>query len=685
MVIRWLATEVRIFAYFKNLPLTAAFLGMGLGFVWAKHKYDFYKLSSICFLYLCLLLCFALVLNLTFLTFVDPLKFLLFGFAPRSHELHGLAQSLKTVAIMLGIFVLTSAAFIGPGQEMGKRFEKLEPLKAYSINILGGLIGTILFSLLSFWNASPGIWLISAGSLFFSIKRSVWSVLIIVLGLAYSFWLGPYIASCTYGNDYVCTRWSPYYRIDVSGYRPTDGPARGQPVGFTIYANYDGLQSVVDATPKSLARFPESFQKDCLAYQTELFQLVKKKPASQVLVLGSGAGMDVAAALRQGVAHVYAVEIDPVIAEIGRTIHPEKPYLSDRVTLYVTDARTYLRNCRKKYDAVVFAYLDSHAAFGCLSSLRMDNYVFTQEALNDAVKVLKPDGQIAIGCVLMTEWLYERHARALQQATNMVPIGERAAVASKTNTASLFAGPGIAQLSRENTNGLKPLQTTGSVTVATDDWPFLFLEKKEIPTLYVWPIILILSVSLLPVSSQFAGGARQASNWLMFFMGAGFMLLEVRSMAEMSLLFGSTWLTNSAIIGGVMLMILFANLLASRLSRTHIPWLALGLLLSIVFTLIIPPRLLSFSLPAVNIIAGSCCCLLPMFIAALLFALFFRDNKTPSQALAFNLIGGVLGVFCEYLSMWLGIGALGYLAIGIYALALSIDALRQQEKPMTAA
>ena len=31
IVIRWLSSEVRIFAYLKNLPLIASFLGLGLG------------------------------------------------------------------------------------------------------------------------------------------------------------------------------------------------------------------------------------------------------------------------------------------------------------------------------------------------------------------------------------------------------------------------------------------------------------------------------------------------------------------------------------------------------------------------------------------------------------------------------------------------------------------------------
>ena len=41
-----------------------------------------------------------------------------------------------------------------------------------------------------------------------------------------------------------------------------------------------------------------------------------------VLILGAGSGTDVAAALRHGVEHVDAVEIDPVIIRLGRAGTP---------------------------------------------------------------------------------------------------------------------------------------------------------------------------------------------------------------------------------------------------------------------------------------------------------------------------------------------------------------------------
>jgi len=37
-VVRWIAGEVRLFSYFKNLTLLAAFLGLGMGFGVARRR-----------------------------------------------------------------------------------------------------------------------------------------------------------------------------------------------------------------------------------------------------------------------------------------------------------------------------------------------------------------------------------------------------------------------------------------------------------------------------------------------------------------------------------------------------------------------------------------------------------------------------------------------------------------------
>jgi protein-L-isoaspartate O-methyltransferase len=97
-----------------------------------------------------------------------------------------------------------------------------------------------------------------------------------------------------------------------------------------------------------------------------------------VLILGAGSGTDVAAALRHGVAHVDAVEIDPAIIRLGRRWHPDRPYFDPRVTVINDDARHYLRTTDKKYDLVVFALIDSLTLQSSFSG--SGRYMFTEES-----------------------------------------------------------------------------------------------------------------------------------------------------------------------------------------------------------------------------------------------------------------------------------------------------------------
>lgn len=669
MIIRWLATEVRIFAYFKNIPLMSAFLGMGLGFLWADKKKDLFDFSITCFLYLSGFLSLALVLGLTFLTFVDPLKYMFFGY-PTAFGI----STVKTMLVMLGIFLLSVAVFVGLGQRMGRLFGEMPPLKAYSINIVGGLIGSLLFSGLSFLCTGPGIWLITAGLLLLIMKRKPLYVAIIAFGIFYSAWLGHYVAEKMF-IGYVKTIWSPYYRIDITGFRPEAGGLKGQIVGYQIYVNYDSFQSELDATPAMLAKVAPEHHDFFLNDHAGPFRVLKDPAKSRVLVLGCGAGADISAGLRAGVGRIDGVEIDGAIADLGRTLTPGFPYRDPRVHIYVTDARTFLRNSRDQYDLIIFACLDSHAAFSSLSSLRMDNYVFTRESLAQAAKLLKPDGVMAVAAVIMNDWIFDRHAKELYAAINEKPLAFGSSTPSKWDYATLIAGADLKNRRPGWESTLGPARTynlASSVPMATDDWPFLFLPTVGIPSEYILPILALLGISILPVSMQFARGVTQPSNWMMFFMGCAFMLLEVRAMADLSLLYGSTWVVNSVVIAGVMLVILFGTWLANRLSAKHIPMLAALLLASLLVTILVSVS----SVAALGSVLGSVLpvllYLIPMGVAATIFGLFFKASPATSQALAFNLLGGILGICLEYTSMALGIRALGWIVLAAYIAALSV-------------
>lgn len=124
-------------------------------------------------------------------------------------------------------------------------------------------------------------------------------------------------------------------------------------------------------------------------YDAALVQLPQRE---RVLVVGAGTGNDVAAALRAGATEVVAVDIDPAIVAMGRAHHPEQPYSDPRVRVVVDDARRAFRTLPKAhFDGVIFGLLDSHTQLG-MSSVRLDNYVFTLESLGEARQLLRPGG-----------------------------------------------------------------------------------------------------------------------------------------------------------------------------------------------------------------------------------------------------------------------------------------------------
>ena len=64
---------------------------------------------------------------------------------------------------------------------------------------------------------------------------------------------------------------------------------------------------------------------------------------------------------------------------------------------------------------------------------------------------------------------------------------------------------------------------------------------------------------------------------------------------------------------------------------------------------------------------------LPIFFAALIFATLFRDRANPTRALAYNLVGAIVGGVLEYSSMAIGVKGLYLVAAAAYLGALTFS------------
>jgi hypothetical protein len=403
-----------------------------------------------------------------------------------------------------------------------------------------------------------------------------------------------------------------------------------------------------------------------------------------VLIIGAGSGNDVAAALQNGAEHVDAVEIDPVIAELGRRHHPARPYQDPRVRLAIDDGRAFMTRATDRYDLVIFALTDSLVKVSAMAQLRLENYLFTVESVQRASRLLTPEGDVLFYNYYRQPWLIEKIARVAHAATGLYPAVHKAA---DQDFALILVGPA--------THVAPPADLAARpMDLATDDWPFLYLRERHVPQPYaiamtICALLIAALLALLLLLAREAevvqAGMRVPLAFLV--MGVAFMLLETKSIIQFSLLFGTTWVNSSLVFLAVLISVLFANATAARLHPgPRLLWGLYALLMgSCMVTLACPlGDLLAVESPAVRFLAASLLTFGPIFFANLIYSLAFRDAPVPEHVFGWNLIGATLGGVVEYTSMSMGYTFLAWIvAVAYTAVFLLLPRDRADAPPPT--
>ena len=244
IVIRWLSSEVRVFAYLKNVPLIASFLGLGLGCACARVKKDYFRYFPYCMGILCLLVAFSGQLGITFLPF--PIAdYLIVGDVTGGFDYATLSSKVlalgKFLLVVVAIFALNVGVFLALGQKMGQLLEKLEPLPAYTINIAGSLAGVLAFSVISFAGWPPLAWFALGFFLLAAFLQKNKSASLAYLVILVSIAIVPKQAL-----------WSPYYRIDVTPMRADEGNPSSPIVGHNLNVNHDYHQRMMNLSEGSV-------------------------------------------------------------------------------------------------------------------------------------------------------------------------------------------------------------------------------------------------------------------------------------------------------------------------------------------------------------------------------------------------------------------------------------------------
>lgn len=666
LLIRWIPSTLHVVAFFNNLILIACFLGLGVGMVRPRPLADsawqaMFRLT-------------ALVILLVSVHIFNPQVQVS---ATSDYDINEVTQGgIPLPAVLLGIFALAVWATVPLGQMVAVCFDQLERIPAYSINILGSLAGVLGFAAMSWLQLPPLAWsAIALAALLFvdSRLRYLLASLVLAGGLLLQHW-----QSSHHLENQVL--WSPYYKIIVQPLVPP-----GLEAGFRMQVNDQFLLSGLDLRPETdytkLGVPKEGAEHIAIfkSYYKFPFQL---RQAKRVLILGAGVGNDVATALRSGVEHVTAVEIDPLVIEMGAS-HPEKPYANPKVEIVCNDARAFLNRTDQKFDLIIFATLDAHGLISSVGNIRLDSFVYTQQSIEAAKRLLTPDGLLVLSFGPFREETQYRQYMTVRSVFGRDPLyflhknDHRTIVAG--NLEGVSAGKLPADWRRIEAAEIqaKLAQYPQASIPATDDWPHLYIREKRVPTEYLSILGGILLVSVLLVGFTFRKA--YAPDGHFFFLGAGFLLMETKSVTEFALLIGATWQVNVLVFSVILVMILLANLLVLTV-LPRVPLIPCYVLLAscLVASYLWPVGTWASGSDTMVFVLAAGYLGLPIFLAALIFATTFRTTALGSAALASNIIGAVLGGTAEYLSLAWGIRSLSLLALAMYLASLVCYMLRRR-------
>jgi hypothetical protein len=635
LLIRWIPANVIYVGYFRNFLLMASFLGIGVGILWGRDpkRVPLSPFGPLLFGLVILVTQFRVSIELTS---PDEIFF-------------GLSESQGAdinFLVLPGLVVIATMIMAGLAVQLGGLLRSMPPLRAYSIDIAGSMTGIALFTGLAATGTPPVVWF------------AVVAVLVSLLGLGVGLSRRSLVTAASMAAVLAIVGlkmpagqvWSPYYRIDE--YQSS------------------GIGAInVNGIPHQ-AMWPLDRLSD--PFYEQVYHWFPERTYDRVLIVGAGSGTDVAVALKHDAGHVDAVEIDAKIQEIGVRDHPNRPYDDPRVTRINDDGRAFLRRTTNQYDLVVFALPDSLTLVSTSANLRLESFLFTSEAFSSVRDHLAPDGIFVMYNFYREDWLPQKIAGMLQGSFGSPPIIR----VHGSTAATLAAGPLVESLHGAPPPGdaIDRIDLAGAPAAATDDWPFLYLRDRFVAPYYGLAIGIIIAFAVLLVvrAARRSGTSVRQFSPHFFVLGVAFLLLETKSIATFSLLFGTTWVVNSLVFFAVLASVLAAILVNQRIRFRNPLLLYAGLFGSIALAIVLPPASLLLDPPWLRYVIAAALAFAPIFFANLVFSYSFRDTKAADMAFASNLLGAVVGGAVEYVALVTGYSALLFVVGGLYLLAWAL-------------
>jgi MFS family permease len=175
----------------------------------------------------------------------------------------------------------------------------------------------------------------------------------------------------------VFSGWSPHQKVDLYTFR-----------NEVLLGCYNGFWQWWTAARTD---HPNAFPGYDLLYDAAWMK------GSDVLVIGSGAGMGLLHLEESQPRSITAVELDPLVVKLARDRFSEfNDRIYDRVDVYAMDGRSFLEATDQQFAAIIYEGSFLTAAHPKVA-VSVENYLYTREGMGAALDRLRPEG---LGIVL---------------------------------------------------------------------------------------------------------------------------------------------------------------------------------------------------------------------------------------------------------------------------------------------
>lgn len=185
------------------------------------------------------------------------------------------------------------------------------------------------------------------------------------------------------GSKIVKTQWNSFSRIDV-----VEGGSGDVGLAAKIFIDGGAGTNIMswDGDLKNRKELSEWMQ----------YLPFKMKENPKVLVIGSGGGRDIVAALVSGSKDVSAVEINPIIYQTVESYGDKagNVYHHQYVRSHIAEGRSFVTSSTEKYDIIYIPFVDTWASVSSGGLSVSENFLYTMEGFQQYYDHLTESGKI---------------------------------------------------------------------------------------------------------------------------------------------------------------------------------------------------------------------------------------------------------------------------------------------------